>query len=118
MRDAARRVGVIFAVLAGGTALFALLIGLLAGSGIGRALSRRLVLGRLRAPDQRLLRRQPRPGTAAGRRVERVFSLQRWVRWASPDEQRESISFSALLVVLGFVLIVLGAIADTRYSVV
>ena len=47
-----------------------------------------------------------------------VFSLQRWVRWASPDEQRESISFSALLVVLGFVLIVLGAIADTRYSVV
>ena len=35
-----------------------------------------------------------------------------------PDEQRESISFSALLVVLGFVLILLGAIADTRYSIV
>jgi len=36
----------------------------------------------------------------------------------APDEQRESISFSALLVILGFVLIVLGAIADTRHPII
>jgi hypothetical protein len=47
-----------------------------------------------------------------------VFSLQRWVRWATPDEQRETLSFSAVLVVLGFVLIALGVLADTRYTIV
>ena len=47
-----------------------------------------------------------------------LFSMRRWVRWATPDEQRESISFSALLVILGFVLIVLGAIADTRHPII
>jgi uncharacterized membrane protein len=44
--------------------------------------------------------------------------MRRWVRWATPDEQRESISLSALLVVIGFVLIVLGAVVDTRYRVI
>jgi hypothetical protein len=47
-----------------------------------------------------------------------VFSLRRWVRWATPDEQRESISLSAVLVVLGFLLIALGVLADTRYKLV
>jgi len=47
-----------------------------------------------------------------------VFSLRRWVRWATPDEQRESLSLSAVLVVLGVVLIALGALADTRYKLV
>ena len=46
------------------------------------------------------------------------FSVQRWVRWASPDEQHESISLSALLIALGFLLIVLGAIADSRHALV
>jgi uncharacterized membrane protein len=40
------------------------------------------------------------------------------VRWASPAEQRESISLSAVLVVLGFLLIALGVLADTRYKIV
>ena len=47
-----------------------------------------------------------------------MFSVRRWVRWATPDEQRESLSLSAVLVVLGFVLIALGMFADTRYSIV
>jgi hypothetical protein len=40
------------------------------------------------------------------------------VRWASPDEQRESISLSALLIAVGFLVIVLGAIADSRHALV
>jgi hypothetical protein len=44
-----------------------------------------------------------------------VFSMRRWVRWATPEEQRESLSLSGLLLVLGLVLIVLGVLADTRY---
>ena len=117
MRDAARRVAVIFGSLAGGTGVLALLIGLVAGAGVGRALS----VGWYSVGSVLLI-----SGFFVGNRGPArpqgegwsVFSLQRWVRWASPDEQRESISFSALLVVLGFVLIVLGAIADTRYSIV
>ena len=117
MRDAARRVTVIFAALAGGTGLLALLIGVLAGSGIGRALS----VGWYSVGSLLLI-----SGFFVGNRGPArphgegwsAFSLQRWVRWASPEEQRESISFSALLVVLGIVLIVLGAIADTRYAIV
>jgi hypothetical protein len=117
MRDAARRIAVIFLVLAGGTGALALLIGLAAGAGIGRALS----VGWYSIGSVLLIsgffigNRGPARPQGEG---WSAFSLQRWVRWASPDEQRESISFSALLVVLGFVLIILGAIADTRYSVV
>jgi uncharacterized membrane protein len=44
--------------------------------------------------------------------------MKRWSRWASAEEQRESISLSAILVVLGFVLILLGVVADTRYSLI
>ena len=117
MREAARRLAVIFGVLAGGSGLLAILVGLVAGSGIGRALS----VGWYGVGSILLI-----SGFFVGNRGPArpqgegwsVFSLQRWVRWASPDEQRESISFSALLVVLGFVLIVLGAIADPRHSIV
>ena len=40
----------------------------------------------------------------------------RFVRWATPEEREESINSSALYVFLGFALIVLGIVADTRYS--
>jgi hypothetical protein len=117
VRAAFRRLGVLFGALAGGTAALALLIGLPAGAGIGRALS----LGWYSVGSVLLIsgffvgnRGPARPqGEGWG-----VFSMRRWVRWATPDEQRESISFSALLVILGFVLIVLGAVADTRNQLI
>jgi hypothetical protein len=40
----------------------------------------------------------------------------RFVRWATPEEREESINTSAIYVVLGFALIFLGVLADTRYS--
>ena len=40
----------------------------------------------------------------------------RFMRWASRAELDESLNSSALYVVLGFGLIVLGIVADTRYS--
>jgi hypothetical protein len=42
----------------------------------------------------------------------------RIVRWATPEEREESINTSAIYVVLGFALIVLGVLADTRYNLV
>lgn len=117
MRAAARRLGLILVALAAGTAVPALLIGLVAGASVSRALS----IGWYGVGSALLLsgffvgnRGPARPqgeGWAA-------FSLNRWVRWATPEEQRESISLSALLVILGFVLIVFGAVADTRNSLI
>ena len=40
----------------------------------------------------------------------------RFVRWATPEEREETINMSAVYVLLGFVLILLGFAADTRYS--
>jgi hypothetical protein len=46
------------------------------------------------------------------------FLGSRFVRWASPAEREENINLSAIFVVLGFVLILVGVAADTRYHVV
>jgi hypothetical protein len=43
-----------------------------------------------------------------GRRLQRV----------SPEEQRESINITVLLVVLGFVLLAIGAAIDDRYQLI
>jgi hypothetical protein len=40
----------------------------------------------------------------------------RFVRWATPEERDETINMSAVYVLLGFVLILFGFAADTRYS--
>src|SRR5438876_6792725 len=117
MVAAARRFGILLGALVGGTGVIALLLGLAFGSSVSRALS----VGWYSVGSVLLIsgffvgnRGPARPqGEGWG-----AFSMRRWVRWATPDEQRESISFSALLVILGFVLIVMGAIADTRYSVI
>jgi len=117
VRAALRRLGILFGTSAGGTAVIALLIGVPAGASLSRALS----LGWYAVGCVLLI-----SGFFVGNRGPArpqgegwaLFSMRRWVRWATPDEQRESISLSALLVILGFVLIVLGAIVDTRYSVI
>jgi len=44
------------------------------------------------------------------------FGLGRRVRWATPEEREEAINMSAVFVVLGFVLILIGVAADSRHS--
>jgi uncharacterized membrane protein HdeD (DUF308 family) len=115
MAAAARRFALIAASLVGGTAAIALFFGLLFGASVSRSLS----VGWYVVGSVLLL-----SGFFVGNRGPArpqgegwsTFSLKRWVRWASPDEQRESLSLSALLVVLGVLLIVLGVLADTRYA--
>jgi hypothetical protein len=115
--EAARRFAILLGAVAGGTAVLALLLGLALGAGVSRSLS----LGWYIVGSLLLL-----SGFFVGNRGPArpqgegwfVFSLRRWTRWATPDEQRESISLSAVLVALGFVIIALGVIADTRYSLV
>jgi len=117
MAAAARRFGILLGALVGGTGVLALLLGLAFGSGVSRSLS----LGWYSGGSVLLIsgffvgnRGPARPeGEGWG-----VFSMRRWVRWATPDEQRESLSLSAVLVVLGFTLIALGVLADTRHPIV
>ncbi len=112
---AARRFGILFAALAGGTAVVALLLGLAVGSGVGRSLSLGwyIVGSTLLISGFFIGNRGPSRPQGQG---WSPFSLQRWSRWATPDEQRETISFSAVLVLLGFIIIALGVVADTRYT--
>ena len=117
MAAAARRFVIVLCSLAAGTAVLALLLGLAFGSSISRSLS----LGWYIVGSVLLI-----SGFFVGNRGPSrpegegwsVFSLQRLVRWATPEEQRESLSLSAVLVVLGFLLIALGMLADTRYKIV
>jgi hypothetical protein len=44
------------------------------------------------------------------------FGLRRRIGWATPDEREDALRTSALFLVLGFVLIVLGVVADTRHE--
>ena len=117
MLAAARRFGIVLGALAGGTGALALLLGLAVGSSVSRSLSLGwYIIGSL------LLLSGFFVGNRGPSRPEgegwSPFSLRRWVRWATPEEQRDSLSLSAVLVVLGFVLIALGALADTRYKIV
>ncbi len=115
MREAARRFSLLFAGVAGGTAVLSLLLGLALGASVSRSLS----VGWYAVGSMVLIsgffvaNRGPARPQGEG---WMPFSLRRWVRWASPEEQRESISLSAVLIVLGFLILVLAALADTRYK--
>jgi hypothetical protein len=100
-----------------GTAVVSLVIGFLFGASVSRSLSVGwYVVGcALLAGGFFVGNRGPSRPQGEG---WSTFSVQRWVRWASPDEQHESISLSALLIAVGFVVIVLGAIADSRHALV
>ena len=117
MAAAARRFAILLGALAGGTAAIALLLGLAFGSSLSRSLSVGwYVVGSVLLISGFFVGNRG-PARPQGEGWS-VFSLRRWVRWATPEEQRESISLSAVLVVLGFLLIALGVLADTRYTIV
>src|SRR6478752_1663953 len=98
-----------------GTAVVSLVIGFLFGASVSRSLSVGwYVVGcALLASGFFVGNRGPSRPQGEG---WSTFSVQRWVRWASPDEQRESISLSALQIAVGF--LVIGAIADSRHALV
>jgi hypothetical protein len=117
LRAALRRFSILLGAVAAGTAAFALLVGLAAGAGVWRSVSvgwylvgSILLVGGFFVGNRGPARPQGEGWSP--------FSMKRWSRWASAEEQRESISLSAILVVLGFVLILLGVVADTRYSLI
>jgi hypothetical protein len=115
---ALRRFVVLSLIVAGGTAVVSLVIGTLAGAGVSRSVS----LG-FYGVGSILLVMGFFVGNRGPARVKGDsgaglfgFARNRTIRWASGDEQSESINLSFVFVALGVLLIVLGVLTDTRYS--
>jgi hypothetical protein len=113
---AARRFFTLLAVVAGGVFLCALSVGLIIGSSLNRAIAvgfeafgcLLLVLGFFvgnRGPVREKDEASP-------------FFGPRFLRWASPDEHQSTIAESAIFIVVGLILVLIGLLIDKRYSLV
>ncbi|HET8606094.1 MAG TPA: hypothetical protein VFL66_03590 [Gaiellaceae bacterium] len=119
LREALSRLGKLFLLAAVGSGVVALPIGLALGASVSRSLSLGwyatgsfLILGGFLVGN----RGPARPADQSG---WMPFSLRsRMLRWASRQEQEESINLSAVLIGLGFAIIALGIVADTRYRLI
>ena len=112
---AARRFTLVIVILSTLVGVLSLAIGALAGSSAARSVS----LGFDLVGAFTLL-----IGFFAGNRGPVRFRSetasamfgQKLIRWASPVEREETLNLSALLVTVGFVLIVIGLALDPRYT--
>ena len=117
-RGAARRFGLMLGAVVGITAVVASLLGLLVGVSLDRAVS----LGFYAVGSFLVIigffigNRGPIRAKGEDTALLGLFPMRR--RWAEPDEHEGTINDSALLVVLGFLLIVLGIAVDTRYDLI
>jgi hypothetical protein len=116
-RAALRRLAVLLVLAGGITLVVSLAFGLLLGESVSRSVSVGfyLVGSFLTIAGFFVGNRGP---VRLKRDVGVPLFGSRIVRWATPEEREESINTSAIYVVLGFALIFLGVLADTRYSLV
>ena len=117
---AARRFAVVLVAISAGTALISYLLGLATGSTANRSISLGfyvvgsfLLVAGFFVGNRGPVRVKGDPGVG----VLGIFRNRR-LRWATGQEQFESLSLSVVFVVLGIALIVLGVVTDTRYSLV
>ena len=117
-RGAARRFGLMFGAVVAVTAVVAAVLGLLIGASLDRSVSLGfycvgsfLVIIGFFVGNRGPIRAKGEDAAMFG-----LFPIRR--RWAEPGEHEGTINDSALLVVLGFVLIVLGIAVDTRYDLI
>ncbi len=117
---AARRFVLLLAGVAGGTAIVSLVLGLLLGSGVSRSVSvgfyvvgSFLLISGFFVGNRGPVRVKGDPGVALF-----GFFRNRRLRWATGQEQIESLSLSVVFVALGVVLILFGVVTDTRYTLV
>jgi len=117
---ALRRLLVLIVVAAALTAIGSLIIGALLGSSLTRSLAVGFyIVGSFWLVSGFFVgnRGPVRPKEESGGTATPLGMIlgQRDVRWATPEERVETINMSAVFVLLGFVLILIGAVADTRY---
>jgi uncharacterized membrane protein HdeD (DUF308 family) len=119
LRAALRRFVGLLLVLAVPTAALSLAIGLAAGSTPGRSISVGFYLlgSFLLVSGFFVGNRGPvRTKGDGGAPIFGPLMRNRMLRWATPEEREETLSISFIFVVLGFVLILIGVVADTRYK--
>jgi hypothetical protein len=118
---ALRRLGFLVLLASGVTVAGSLLLGVLLGSGLGRSLSLGvycmgcflLISGFFvgnRGPAR------VKSETAGPSLLPFGMFGERRLRWATPSEQYDTIRSSAVFITVGVVLIVIGAIVDSRQS--
>ena len=122
LRGAARRFALLLAGVAVGTAAVSLVVGLIAGSTVQRSVSLGyylvgsflLVAGFFIGNRGRRGRRGATTRAERWRACSACPSGGRRLRWATAEERDEAMANSAVFVVLGFVLILLGVLVDDR----
>jgi hypothetical protein len=113
-----RRLALLVLGLAGATAVGSILIGLLVGSSLDRALT----IGYYLTGCFLLLagffvgNRGPARVKSESASTMMFFGGGRRLRWATLGEQNESINNSAVFVVLGLILVAIGVCIDSRHS--
>jgi hypothetical protein len=114
---AARRFAVVLGVIAAGTTLISYLLGLAAGSTVSRSISLGFyVVGSFLLVAGFFVGNRG-PARFMGEEHGGMFGPRR-LRWASPDERTGALNESALLISIGFVLLVVGLLVDDRASAV
>jgi hypothetical protein len=116
---ALRRFALLLVAIGGGTTILSIVLGLLAGSSLPRSIS----LGFYLVGCFLLLagfffgNRGPVRPKGSGDTGDALFRPgARRLRWATREEHEETINSSAVFVLLGFVLILLGAASDNRHT--
>jgi len=114
--QAARRLALIFAAVLGATVVVSVILGLLAGSSIGRSVA----IGLYVAGAVALLgcfvmgARGPLRGTGSAGESTPLLGARK-VRRATSDERTEASRTAVLLFALGLVLVVLGSVIDPAH---
>jgi hypothetical protein len=113
---AARRLLLIFLIVGGGAILVGASVGLLVGSSLNRSIS----LGLYLVGSVLLLGGFLMGSRGPVRRVgeEGPMTVGRALRRATPEEMRESVNLSFLLVAVGIVLLMLAVAIDRRVDLV
>ena len=113
---AARRFGVMFAIAGGGTIAIGALFGVAAGSSITRAMAIGLYIVGSAVLVIGFFVGNRGPTRLRGDAGDVGYIRNRAVRWATRDEQNEAINLSAVMITLGFSLVVLGVLVDSKHS--
>lgn len=111
-----RRLALLLLALGGGTGIVSLLAGAVAGAHLARAVSVGYYLVGSFALVAGFFVGNRGPARGRGHSGNPLFG-RRELRWARPEEQEEALSTSAVLVLLGIVLVVIGLAVDPRVRV-
>ena len=112
---AARRFVLLLVLVGGGAIVLGLALGLLLGASTNRSVSLGLYIAGSILLIGGFLTGNRGPVRRMGE-VDGPMSFGRPLRRATPDEIREAVNMTVLLVVLGFILLAIAVAVDSRYQ--